>query len=96
MTRHEWEIKLKAMYCTHDGISNLAHQYWLDEDCPDGEQPLRQGYPIKIKEAHWMRATMVLETLAEIDANTLWAIDMCQDTKLEDYSGEEYRLPRVE
>lgn len=51
---------------TEENISRLAHQYWIEDGCPDGEKPAYalEGCTIKLKEVHWERAKAMLKLKA--------------------------------
>jgi len=69
--RRQWYEYFLAHYASHENLARIAYGYWEEEGRPDGEQPLRPGYAIKVREAHWLRAQLIAEVLADTDSLTM-------------------------
>lgn len=58
--------QLSKQLLSNESISKLAYYYWESEGYPDGDQLVEtlHGW-IKIRDCHWMRAELILESLAK-------------------------------
>ena len=65
------ERAIHNLYMRHDSIATVANMLWRQEGCPDGEAQ-HHNLPMKVKDAHWWEAEMMLEIVAETDAHTVW------------------------
>lgn len=60
-------------------VTQLAHNFWLEDGQPDGEQYVESLLgPIKIKHIHWIKAELV----AEIDFEILRIINTLNKQEL--------------
>lgn len=63
------KVRIRSEYLSDENISRVAHQQWVNEGCPDGEQPDPhfhfRGW--KIKERHWLVGELHMTALFEID-----------------------------
>lgn len=73
MTESEIKKELMKTYLSYESVQKVAHEEWIKDGKPDGEQ-ICPKCRIKIKDKHWLIATMILETLMDFDATTIWAI----------------------
>lgn len=59
MNKEEYK-KIRENIDSEKYLSELAHWYWEQDGCPDGEQ-IHPDFNIKIKDLHWLKAQLMRE-----------------------------------
>lgn len=71
-TRGQIFERLRAEYLSHDNVARAAYEEWERDGRPDGNQPWFRSESMTVAELHWLRAQMILEALADCDADFIY------------------------
>lgn len=70
-----WKF-MSDLYLSEESIRVVAHGIWVRDRCQDGERPAEEfGWRwegMRLRDAHWLQARMMLEVVLEGDFDTVW------------------------